>query len=239
MCGAASALNAGAARLPFMNALQGGRSTMADQRETPEIRIDVWSDYVCPFCYLELPVLRRVAEEYGGRVAIDWHAFELRPEPVPTLDPDGEYLHRVWNASVYPMARERSMELRLPPVQPRSRKAFEAAEHARERGRFDEMNEALFRAFFRDGRDLADPAVLGGVAASVGLDRDAVLADLEAGRHTAKVLEDERLAADLRVSGVPALLMRKEGTEGRTLLMSGAQPYEAVAAAVRRLVEAG
>jgi DSBA-like thioredoxin domain len=55
-------------------------------------RIVVWSDYVCPFCYLEEPVLERI-----------------RQAPVPTLDPNGEYLHSIWNRVVYPMARERGM----------------------------------------------------------------------------------------------------------------------------------
>src|SRR5215218_7817962 len=96
------------------------------------VRILVWSDYVCPFCYLERPVLERVQGELGHGVEIDWRSFELRPEPEPTLDPDAEYLHRVWNQSVYPMAQERGMVMKLPPVQPRSRKAHEAAEFARQ-----------------------------------------------------------------------------------------------------------
>ena len=87
---------------------------------TSPARISVWSDYVCPFCYLELPVLDRLQAEHAEEVEIDWRAFELRPEPAPTLDPNGEYLHRVWNQSVYPMAEQRGMVLRLPPVQPRS-----------------------------------------------------------------------------------------------------------------------
>ena len=69
-----------------------------------QLRLDVWSDYVCPFCYLEVPFIDRLREEFGPGLQVYWHAFELRPEPVPTLDPDGEYLHRVWNQSVYPMA---------------------------------------------------------------------------------------------------------------------------------------
>src|ERR671938_233197 len=142
----------------------------------PEVRISVWSDYVCPFCYLELPVLDRLAAELDG-CEIDWRAFELRPEPEPTLDPDGEYLHRVWNQAVYPIARQRGMTLKLPPVQPRSRKAFEAAEHARDRGRFDEMHEALFRAFFQGGRDLADIAVLEDITRPLGLDPGRLRAD--------------------------------------------------------------
>ena len=57
------------------------------------VQIDVWSDYVCPFCYLEEPVLERIAEGYGERVRIDWRPFELRPDPVPTLEPNCTYLH--------------------------------------------------------------------------------------------------------------------------------------------------
>ena len=50
---------------------------------------------------------------------------------MPTLDPKGDYLDTVWKRAVYPMARRRSMSLRLPPVQPRSRSALELAEFAK------------------------------------------------------------------------------------------------------------
>jgi predicted DsbA family dithiol-disulfide isomerase len=193
------------------------------------VRILVWSDYVCPFCYLELPVLDRLREELGDAVSIDWRAFELRPEPAPTLDPDGEYLNRVWNASVYPMAQERGMTLRLPPVQPRSRRALEAAEFAREAGRFDEMHHALFAAFFEEGRDIAASDVLLDIGASVGLDREALQAALNEGRYTAKVLEDQRLAHEVGIAGVPGMVVTA-GEQG--YLMSGAQPYDAVRQAV-------
>ena len=203
--------------------------------EHAPVRILVWSDYVCPFCYLELPVLDRLKSERGDRLEIEWRAFELRPEPVPTLDPDGEYLHRVWNQSVYPMARERGMTLRLPPVQPRSRKAFEAAEFARAARRFDPMNRALFKAFFEDGRDLADFDVLVEIGGSVRLDAQDLRAALESGRHAEKVLEDQRIANEIGISGVPALVV----TAGETAyLISGAQPYEALRDAIER-VEGG
>ena len=140
--------------------------------KTAQIRIDVWSDYVCPFCYLEQPVLRRIARQYQGKVVLEWRAFELRPEPVPTLDPDCEYLHAIWNRAVYPMAHTRGMKLRLPPIQPRSRRAFEAAEFARAHGRFGEMHEALFRAFFQEGLDLGSLSVLLQVGAGIGLDTE-------------------------------------------------------------------
>ena len=196
------------------------------------IRIAVWSDYVCPFCYLELPVLDRLQAEFDGHLEVDWLAFELRPEPAPALDPNGAYLHRIWNQSVYPMAVERGMALRLPPVQPRSRKAFQAAEFARREGLFDPMHRTLFRAFFEEGRDLADKAVLLDIGGSVGLDVSEMREALESGRYTPKVLADQAAARDVGVSGVPALVV---GSGDKGYLVSGAQPYEMLRQVIDRI----
>ncbi len=196
-----------------------------DARGGTVARITVFSDYVCPFCYLEEPDLARVREEYGEAVEVDWRAYELRPDSIPTLDPDGEYLHRVWNASVYPMANALGMKLRLPPVQPRSRKALEAAEYAREEGKFDEMHTALFRAFFEGGKDIGKEEVLLEVGASVGLDREEIRAALE-GRYTEKVIADEELARKLGVGSVPTMFVgpASEPFE-QAEVITGAQPY--------------
>jgi predicted DsbA family dithiol-disulfide isomerase len=193
-------------------------------RENP-IQIAVWSDYVCPFCYLERPVLERIQSELGDDVQIDWRSFELRPEPEPTLDPNAEYLHRIWSQSVYPMAQERGMTMKLPPVQPRSRKAHEAAEFARDAGRLDAMNEALFKAFFEEGRDLADIDVLLEIGQSIGLDREELREALISGRYVQRVLDDRHLAKQIGISGVPALVV---SAGHQAYLVSGAQPYETV-----------
>lgn len=202
---------------------------------TPAVRLVVWSDYVCPFCYLQVPVLERVLEDYGDQVAIDWRAFELRPDPVPTLDPDGDYLHDVWERSVYPMAEERGLTLRLPPVQPRSRKAHEAAAYARGVGQFGVLHSALFRAFFEEGLDIGDDAVLADLAATAGLDAGALLDALRTGRFREVVDTDLNLARRMGLTGVPATVVVPDETlGGPPLLVSGAQPYEQVAGAVEQ-----
>ena len=204
--------------------------------DSARARITVFSDYVCPFCYLEEPDLARVRERFGDMVGVDWRAYELRPDPIPTLDPDGEYLHRVWNASVYPMARSLGMTLRLPPVQPRSRKALEAAEFARERGRYGAMHNALFRAFFEEGRDIGDVEVLLDIGGSVGLDREGLRVALDEGRYTEKVVADERLATRLGVDSVPTMFVTREGASlEEAEKITGAQPYSGrVEAAVEK-----
>jgi predicted DsbA family dithiol-disulfide isomerase len=197
------------------------------------VRILVWSDYVCPFCYLERPVLERIQAELGDGVEIDWRSFELRPEPEPTLDPNAEYLHRVWSQSVYPMAEARGVNLKLPPVQPRSRRAHEAAEFARGAGLLDAMNRALFKAFFEEGRDLDDLDILLEIGRSVGLGADDLREALASGRYTQRVLEDQQLARQIGISGVPALIV----TAGaQAYLVSGAQSYETVKNVIERAV---
>lgn len=202
-----------------------------DQR----IFIDIWSDYVCPFCYLELPVVERLRRDYKDRAAVTWHAFELRPEPAPTLDPDGKYLQDTWARLVYPMAQERGMTLRLPPVQPRSRKAFEAAFHAREIGNFNNMHAGLFRAFFEHGEDIGDMPTLLALAATLEIDAGPLQDALESGRYARQVSEDRALAVELGVQGVPFFIIRfGEQSYADGVALRGAVPYERAREAVAR-----
>ena len=160
-------------------------------------------------------------------VRVVWKSFELRPEPVPALDPNGEYLRRVWHGSVYPLAERLGVTMRLPPVQPRSRLAHQAAHWARSLGRFDEYNAAVFRAFFERGEDIGETEVLLRLAADSGLDPSGLRGALEAREFEPGVLADEREAAKLGVGGVPAFVA------DRRLALSGVQPLERL----RELVE--
>ena len=199
--------------------------------------LDVWSDYVCPFCYLEEPVLTRIREEFSDQLTVRWRAFELRPDPVPTLPPNGEYLVDIWKRAVYPMARERGMKLELPPVQPRSRLALEAAEFARTQGRFYAMHSAIFRAFFEEGRDIGALETLLALGEDCGLARVALEKALTNGEFRARVLEDEDLSAELGVSGVPAMLLRHDHEPlAAARSLSGAQPEFMVRAAMQQLL---
>lgn len=170
-----------------------------------KLTIDIWSDYVCPFCYLEVPVMKEIARD--ERITVRWHSFELRPEPAPLLDPNGDYLRRVWQGSIYPMAERAGMVLRLPPVQPRSRKTLQAAEYARAKGHFDEMHEAIFKAFFEEGRNINEINVLLDVGASVGLNPSDLLGSLQTQQYANKVIADERLAQRLGIIAVPAMVL--------------------------------
>src|SRR3954465_5776999 len=134
------------------------------------LKIKVYSDYVCPFCYLAEFPLREAIRRKAGEV--EWMPFELRPEPNPTLRPEGEYLQRAWSQSVYPIARSMGIPIVLPAVspQPHSHLAFEGYQYASEHGKGNEYNHRVLEAFFVEGRDIGVVGGLARLAGEVGLD---------------------------------------------------------------------
>jgi predicted DsbA family dithiol-disulfide isomerase len=98
--------------------------------------------------------------------------FELRPYPNETLRPEGDYLQRAWRQSVYPIARQMGVPIKLPAVspQPHSHLAFEGYQFAKEHGRGSEYNHRVLDAFFVESRDIGDIGVLTKLAGEVGLD---------------------------------------------------------------------
>lgn len=180
-----------------------------------EARVVVYYDYVSPFCYMAEPVLRRLREEAGVRV--EHRAFELWPAPAELPDPREQ--ERNWAAVVEPLARELGMEMRYPRVQPRTRKAHETAAYAREHGRFDEVHDALYRAYFVEGLDIGRIDVLAELGARFGLDVQDLRIALGVDRYTEQVLAEEVEALGRGVRGVPAYVV-----DGR--LVTGLQQYE-------------
>ena len=159
---------------------------------------------------------------------IRWRAFELRPEPVPTLDPQGEYLSRAWQDRVYPLARKMGIPLKQPPVQPRSRLAHQAAYWARSQGHFDEYNAAIFRALFERGEDIGDGTVLLRLAADTGLNPHNLDASLLCGEFLEAVLTDERDAGRMGIRGVPSFLASPRE------IVSGVQPLSGLKELIKR-----
>ena len=97
--------------------------------------------------------------------------FEFRPEPHPTLRPEGDYLQRAWQQSVYPLARQMGVPISLPPVspQPHTHLAFEGYQYAKDHGKGNEYNHRVLTAFFVEGQDIGQIDVVTRLAGEVGL----------------------------------------------------------------------
>src|SRR5438270_3541612 len=136
--------------------------------------------------------------------------FELRPEPHPTLRPEGDYLQRAWQQSVYPIARRMGVPIKLPPVspQPHSHLAFEGYQYAKDHGKGNDYNHRVLRAFFVEGQDLGRIDVLTRLAGEVGLDRQEFEQALESGKYREAHQRALRHAyEEAGVTGVPMFVV--------------------------------
>jgi predicted DsbA family dithiol-disulfide isomerase len=142
--------------------------------------------------------------------------FELRPHPHPTLDPEGEYLKSAWHKSVYPLAEQLGVPIKLPTVspQPYTRLAHEGMEYAKDHGKADEYNHAVFSAFFQDSQDIGSLDVLARIAGRVGLDQQDFRRALEEGRYRKRTSELLREAGKQMINAVPTFIIGGQRLSG-------------------------
>lgn len=177
--------------------------------------LEVFVDYVCPFCLLVEPALQKVKTMRDVNIRI--RPFELRPDPVPTLKPEDDYLPRVWKQSVYPMARRVGIDIKLPDIspQPRTEKAFTVLQLAEEAGVAEDYSAAMFRAFFQENRDIGNDEVIVDIASSVGLPADKVSQAMhDTDRIVAHRTEQEFYRNSLDIPAVPSFRIGNRVTSG-------------------------
>ena len=152
--------------------------------------VDVFIDYVCPFCFLVEPALEELRRDRDVEVNI--RPLELRPAPVPTLRPEDDY------------------PVRLPSVspQPRTEKAFLALQLAHERNIADAYSHAMFRAFFQDDRNIGDEEVIVDIASSLGLEETSVREAIASPERRRQHQADLAYATEtMRITAVPGIII--------------------------------
>ena len=208
------------------------------------LRVDVFSDVVCPWCFVGKRRLERAIELLGDEIVIDitWRPFQLNPTmPREGIDRQ-EYRARKFgslarsealDAQLAAVGREVGLDFRFDRIArtPNTFDAHRLLRLAHERGVQDGVAEALFRAYFAEGRDVGDHAVLADVAADSGLNRDDVTRFLAGTEDVAQVADEEAGGRDLGIDGVPFFVVQGK------YAISGAQPPAYLAAAFREILQ--
>ena len=206
------------------------------------VRIDVWSDVVCPWCYLGKRRLERALADFEHRDAVEvrWRSFELDPNApaVREGDPAGR-LARKYGISVEEaragserltsLAAAEGLQYRL--QEARSGNSFDAHRLlllAEARGMQDQLKERLLAAYLCEGQAIGDTNVLRAQAVAVGLNPAEVSAVLESDSYAEDVRADEAEAAELEITGVPFFLV------GGRFGIPGAQEVDTMLAVLRR-----
>lgn len=209
------------------------------------MRLDIWSDVVCPFCYIgkrrvEAALLRF---EHADEVRLTWHSFQLDPAAPRsgTNDPPGTARvlaakygvdieqARAMNARVTSMAAGEGLDFRLDSARRGNtldahRLLHEAAAH----GFQGALKERLLRAYFTEGERIDDRGTLLRLAADAGLDGEVAAAVLDGDRHADAVYADQAEAAALGATGVPFVVLEQRYG------ITGAQSVEVFLSALER-----
>ena len=208
-------------------------STSADP-----IKVDIWSDVQCPWCYIGKRKFEAGVELFDGEVEVEYHSFELAPDtPVDFAGTPAEYLSQTKGMSpgqvaemlerVTGIAESVGLHYDYDSVhQTNTVISHELLHYAKAHGRQLDMKERLLKAYFIDGRHVGRIEDLADLAAEIGLDRADVVRSLNANEHLAAVKADVAQAGAYGIQGVPFFVI--DGRYG----ISGAQDPSAFAQAL-------
>ena len=187
--------------------------------KTEAMRVDVWSDFVCPFCLIGQLRLQRLAAERP--LDVHWHAFMLRPPGSPPVDAAKRAMIQSHRPQLKAMVKEEfGIDLADPPIDTSTLHAHLLHKYAERHGKGDAFHEAVLRAYWLDGRAIGDAAVLGELAVASGLEANALEHALQDEASRRAVDSDLGHAQAIGIHAVPSFLFAER------LQMQGAQPYE-------------
>ena len=206
------------------------------------MKIEIWSDVVCPWCYIGKRNLEVALTgfEHADQVEIEWRSYELDPTTPRRVELSmDEVLSRKYgmsqeeavaaNQRMTELAATVGLDYHLDRVQiGNTFDAHRLIHLAAAEGRGGAMKERLLQAYFTEGRAVSDPATLTELATEVGLDPDRVAAVLEGDEFADEVRADETRAMELGSTGVPFFVFDER------LGVPGAQPPDVLLRLLQR-----
>jgi len=200
------------------------------------VRLDVFSDVACPWCFVGFRNLQRARADWDGPpLDIHWRAFQLAPENPPRGIPfrtlvetkfGGPERYAQITARLVAVGAEAGIAFAMDriAVSPNTRLAHAVIAAARSTGQTEAVVEALFTGYFCEGVDITDPAALVELLRAHDVDRDpaGLVAAAESGELDASVDADLAIGAEIGVRAVPVFIA--EGIRG----IVGAHPPEAL-----------
>lgn len=196
------------------------------------MKIDVWSDFACPFCYIGKRNMENALEEYDGEVEIEFHSFQLDPNAKRRDTKPSESLANKYGTSkeegqkmidrVVEMAKSVGLNYNYDDIiENNTLKAHNLLQFSKEEGKDKEIKEEVFKAHFMNGKDIGDEDVLVEIAKSVGLDEEKSREALNSEVYESKVTLDRYTAQQLEITSVPFFIIDNKKA------IQGAQPKEA------------
>ncbi|GMQ83601.1 MAG: DsbA family protein [Gammaproteobacteria bacterium] len=188
-------------------------------RSKPELKVTVFSDYICPFCYVGDARLNRMRADYDLKVS--WCFLEIHPEtspegePVASLDYPSEAWQRMM-ATLRDMAEEENLSLLDHDFTTNSRSALLLAEAAKyiDRDLFYTLHKRLFEAYFSEGQNIGDRDCLRRLASGAGMSEKQVDAAWQDSVVAMRLQHYQKAAHDLGVKATPTYFIGEQRLDG-------------------------
>jgi predicted DsbA family dithiol-disulfide isomerase len=202
-------------------------------------RVVVFADFVCPYSFLAVEQIDRIARDYGLRPL--WRPHWLHPDTPPEGTPgarDPARMERL-RAWIKDMAPEQLDRIRIPEKRQYSFRAFEALEFAFDRGRDFEFKTALYDLMWTEGRDIGDEQTLMDAAERVGLDAGELRRALDERTYEQRAFDAVVQAREIGITNTPTIFLGRTRINGWTyyevlqsvMEQQGMRPRETAAAA--------
>lgn len=204
------------------------------------MRVDIWSDVICPFCYVGKKRFENVAKSMDIEIEWVWHAFELEPgAPKVHSTPNIEIIQSKYNCSlemayqhqrnVEALCATENISFNWEHVKPgNTLDAHRVLKLAEACGIGDIANEAFFEAYMNKGKAIGEPDAVMEIALSLGLYADDVKSVLNSDRYLDEVRKDQELARQLQITSVPYFVINEK------YVITGAQSREAFGQALSK-----
>jgi predicted DsbA family dithiol-disulfide isomerase len=176
------------------------------------LKVTLFSDFICPFCYIGFHTLRKMQQEFD--LDVDWRGFQIHPDWPATGIPaekiygaQGSDARKAGWERISSMATEIGLTMRPPSVLTNSHNALAACEYAVAASKGEEFEERVFRAYFGEGSNIGDVEVLKKLAGDIGLDPAQVVDAIASPEVQLKLKNNAIVAHQHGVSGVPTFFI--------------------------------
>lgn len=186
-----------------------------------KVHITVYSDYVCPFCYLGNEVLKALEKEYD--ISTEWRGYIIHREGKASRYMEPGYADSKWNILMQ-LAGEMGRTVTRPSLVPDSSVALEGAEYAKERGVFQAFHDRVFSAYFEKDEDIGERSLLTRIAEEVGLNPAEFWKKIDSGEMTKRLQEFRKDADENFITAFPTFLF--DGISLGHFRIIGAHPYQ-------------
>ncbi|PKR77298.1 disulfide bond formation protein DsbA [Halalkalibacillus sediminis] len=209
------------------------------------MKIEVWSDVVCPFCYIGKRRLERALSDFAHskEVDVEFKSFQLDSNAEKNTN---QNIHEMlankygvsyekgkeMNESMAMQAKEEGLDFHFDQVIPTNTEdAHRLSQYAKQQGKMYKFMERVMKAYFTEGKDVGEHQILADLAEEVGLDKKESLQVLAEGHYKGAVVGDQQLAQQLGVQGVPFFVFNEK------YALSGAQPTESFKEVLEKVYE--